>query len=105
MKAVEKILETLKAPASDPRKSGTGYVRKDGKGAPTEKTAADISRLVVFNKMDLLDNLEAKGLANRYRGIAISAQNKTGVDELLSRCEEILRPTKKPMELADTDLP
>ena len=105
MKAVETILASLKAPAADPRTTGTGYVRKDGRGAPTEKTAADIPRLVVFNKMDLLDNLEAKGLANRYRGIAISAMNKTGIEELIARCEEIMRPTKKRIELADTELP
>ena len=105
MKAVEKILASLKAAGDDPRKSGTGYRRKDGRDSPVEKTAADIARVVVFNKMDLLDNLEAKGIANRYRGVAISAMKKTGIENLIARCEQILRPAKKRIDLADHELP
>ena len=105
MKAVEKILASLKAAGDDPRKTGTGYRRKDGRDSPVEKTAADIPRVVVFNKMDLLDNLEAKGIANRYRGVAISAMKKTGIENLIARCEQILRPAKKQIDLADHELP
>ena len=98
MEAVERILSTIKAKAADPRASGTGYRRADGKGAPRDKSAADIPRLVVFNKIDLLDKLEAKGLANRHKGIAVSATQGIGIDELVEQCAEILSPTPKKIE-------
>ena len=99
MTAVEKILTSLEAPEEDPRKSGSGYRRHDGKGAPPKKTAADIPRLVVLNKTDLLDRFEAEALARKFRGVAISAREKKGIDELIERCEEILRPTPKRFDL------
>lgn len=95
MEAVQKILESLEAPQDNPRESGTGYRRKDGKGAPPKKTAADIPRLVVLNKADLLDSMESNALARKFRGVSISARDKIGIDALIERCEEIIRPTAK----------
>jgi GTP-binding protein HflX len=104
MGAVQKILESLEQPGDDPRKSGTGYRRADGKGAPPKKTAADIARLVVLNKADLLDTMESNALARKFRGVSISAKDKTGIDTLIARCEEILRPTSKRLSLAPDPL-
>jgi len=100
MAAVLKILSEIDAPEDDPRSSGTGYRRKDGKDSPVKKTAADIPRLVVLNKADLLDQMESNALARKFRGVAISAREKVGIDALIQRCEEIIRPTAKRFAIA-----
>ncbi len=50
----------------------------------------DTPELLVWNKTDLMPEAEAKALADRTGGIAISATNGTGFRELLMRAEEHL---------------
>lgn len=51
---------------------------------------AEIPRLVVLNKADLLPPHEAQGLAHRYKGVAVSAVKRMGLAELVHAAEERL---------------
>ncbi|HSK77815.1 MAG TPA: hypothetical protein VLQ45_15290, partial [Thermoanaerobaculia bacterium] len=59
---------------------------------------ADIPRLVVLNKADLLPPHEAQGLAARYKGIAVSAVKRTGLTDLVHAAEERLGREKPLMK-------
>jgi GTP-binding protein HflX len=59
---------------------------------------ADITRLVVLNKADLLPPHEAEGLAKRYNGIAVSAVKRTGLTDLVHMAEERLGREKPLMK-------
>jgi GTP-binding protein HflX len=48
---------------------------------------AEIPRLVVLNKVDLLDAETARGLASRFSGVAVSAEKRRGLDELIAAAE------------------
>ncbi len=103
-RAVEKILGEIRTRDLGPA-TETGYRRADRKGEAPERTAADIPRLVVLNKSDLLDPLEARALADSLGGVAVSATERLGIDALIERCEEILRPTRKRLQLSEPTLP
>lgn len=65
--------------------------------ATVEKVLDDIGlntipRLLVFNKMDLVDELEAKNLARRFDAVLISATNQDSLDVLLKELEKRLWP-------------
>ncbi len=51
---------------------------------------AEIPRLVVLNKMDLLEPYEAEALARRFEGVAVSAAKRQGLGELIHAAEERL---------------
>ncbi|HEX7184010.1 MAG TPA: GTPase HflX [Thermoanaerobaculia bacterium] len=72
LKAVEKILEDLHL--------------------------AEIPRLVVLNKADLVSPEEARSLATRYGGILVSAAKRTGFAELIQAAEERLGREKPLMK-------
>ena len=73
--------------ASDPR--------LDDQMAAVEGILGDLGllekpRLLVFNKADKLPGAQAVQLAHLRGGVAISAQAKEGLDELLRRCDRVL---------------
>ncbi len=51
---------------------------------------AEIPRLVVLNKTDLLEPHEAESLARRFQGVAVSAVKRHGLGELIHAAEERL---------------
>jgi GTP-binding protein HflX len=51
---------------------------------------ADIPRLVVLNKTDLLEPYEAEALAQRFGGVAVSAVKRRGLGDLIHAAEERL---------------
>ena len=51
---------------------------------------ADIPRLVVLNKTDLLEPHEAESLARRFEGVAVSAAKRRGLSDLIHAAEERL---------------
>jgi 50S ribosomal subunit-associated GTPase HflX len=51
---------------------------------------AEIPRLVVLNKMDLLEPYEAQALAQRFGGVAVSAAKRRGLGDLIHAAEERL---------------
>jgi len=57
---------------------------------------ADIPRLVVLNKSDLLEPHEADALARRFGGVAVSAAKRRGLGDLIHAAEERLG-MKKPL--------
>ncbi|HYO12700.1 MAG TPA: GTPase HflX, partial [Thermoanaerobaculia bacterium] len=59
---------------------------------------AEIPRLVVLNKTDLLPPHEAEGLAHRYGGVAVSAVKRTGLADLIHAAEERLGREKPLMK-------
>ena len=59
---------------------------------------AEIPRLVVLNKADLLPPHEAQGLAHRYKGVAVSAVKRIGLAELVHAAEERLGREKPLMK-------
>ncbi|MCO5326788.1 MAG: GTPase HflX [Solirubrobacterales bacterium] len=62
--------------------------------------AGDTPRLVVFNKVDLLDDEERQRLLVGRRGIVgVSAVTGEGIDELLDAIEEAFAATLEPMDL------
>jgi GTP-binding protein HflX len=68
----------------------------DRKVAAVEALLADlelgeIPRLVVLNKVDLLDAETARGLAARLGGVAVSAARRQGLDELIAEAERRLQ--------------
>jgi GTP-binding protein HflX len=52
-------------------------------------------RLVVFNKADRLPEGQAAAMAHQAGGIAISARTRAGLEELLHRCDRVLRSDGK----------
>lgn len=60
-----------------------------------------IPRLLVFNKMDLADPLEAKNLARRHDAALISATNQGSLDVLLKELERRLWPGEALEETAN----
>jgi GTP-binding protein HflX len=52
---------------------------------------AAIPRLVVLNKVDLLDAETARRLAARFDGVAVSAEQRQGLDELIATAERRLQ--------------
>jgi GTP-binding protein HflX len=51
---------------------------------------AEIPRLVVLNKMDLLEPHEAEALAQRFNGVPVSAVKRRGLGDLIHAAEERL---------------
>ncbi len=51
---------------------------------------AEIPRLVVLNKSDLLEPYEADALARRFSGVAVSAAKRSGLADLVHAAEERL---------------
>ncbi len=47
-------------------------------------------RLLVFNKADALPDGQAASLAHQAGGVAVSARTRTGLEELLRRCDRVL---------------
>jgi GTP-binding protein HflX len=64
---------------------------------------AEIPRLVVLNKTDLLAPHEAAGLARRYSAIAVSAVKRTGFADLIHAAEERLGRDKPMMKEYGTE--
>jgi GTP-binding protein HflX len=56
----------------------------------------EIPCLLVLNKADLLPPAEALALANRHRGVAVSATKRQGLRRLIAAAEDALHP-KQPM--------
>lgn len=56
---------------------------------------SETPRLLVFNKVDLLSEIEMKGLINMYHALPISALNRKGFEELLSRLQSELQRSFK----------
>jgi GTPase len=56
----------------------------------TELHLAEIPRLVVLNKSDLLEPYEADALARRFSGVAVSAAKRLGLADLVQAAEERL---------------
>ena len=52
---------------------------------------AAVPRLMVLNKSDLLEAATARGLEERFRGVALSAQKREGLDRLIRAAEERLQ--------------
>jgi len=50
--------------------------------------------LMVLNKCDLIDSEKQKTLCRRYDAVGISAERRTGLDELIEAVEKRLRPTR-----------
>jgi GTP-binding protein HflX len=48
--------------------------------------------VVALNKIDRLEPGAARALLSRFDGVAISARTGEGVDALLARLDEVLRP-------------
>jgi GTP-binding protein HflX len=59
---------------------------------------ADIPRLVILNKADLVSPAEARALALRHGGIPVSAARRTGFPELIHAAEERLGREKPLMK-------
>ncbi len=55
---------------------------------------AEVPQLVVLNKADLIPPHEAETLARRYRGVAVSATRRTGLEALIHAAEERLGRTE-----------
>jgi GTP-binding protein HflX len=66
---------------------------------------ADIPRLVVLNKADLVSPAEARSLARRYGGIPVSAAQRTGFPELIHAAEERLGREKPLMKTYGQEAP
>ena len=50
-----------------------------------------VPRLMVLNKVDLLDPEAVPGLESRFRGVAVSAERRRGLDRLIATAEERLQ--------------
>jgi len=62
--------------------------------------AGDRPRLLVLNKVDMLDADARVELAHRHRGVLmVSALTGEGIDELADRVEEAFKAAMRPMEL------
>jgi GTPase len=73
--------------ASDPRHEGQV---KAVDGILGELGLAETPRLLVFNKADRAPPGQAAALAHQASGVAISAAERQGFDELLARCDQLL---------------
>ena len=73
--------------ASDPRHEGQV---KAVDGILGELGLAETPRLLVFNKADRAPPGQAAALAHQASGVAISAADREGFDELLARCDQLL---------------
>ena len=73
--------------ASDPRHEGQV---KAVDGILGELGLAETRRLLVFNKADRAPPGQAAALAHQASGVAISAAERQGFDELLARCDQLL---------------
>ncbi|HXT50009.1 MAG TPA: GTPase HflX [Thermoanaerobaculia bacterium] len=62
----------------------------------TDLELAEIPRLMVLNKADLLEAETAEGLAERFDGVALSAQKREGLDRLIRAAEERLHRRVRP---------
>jgi 50S ribosomal subunit-associated GTPase HflX len=51
---------------------------------------------MVLNKVDLVEPETARGLAERFDGVALSAQRREGLDELIREAEERLQRRMQP---------
>ena len=73
--------------ASDPRQEGQVAAVDE---ILRELGLAEKPRLLVFNKADRAPPGQAAGLAHQVGGVAISAAERQGFDELLARCDQLL---------------
>jgi len=73
--------------ASDPRHEGQV---KAVDGILGELGLAETPRLLVFNKADRAPPGQATALAHQASGVAISAAERQGFDELLAHCDQLL---------------
>jgi GTP-binding protein HflX len=69
--------------------------RADDQVAAVEKILGELGllelpRLLVLNKVDRLPPGQGEALAHQRDGVAVSASEKRGLEELLARCEGIL---------------
>jgi GTP-binding protein HflX len=64
----------------------------------TELSLAEIPRLLVLNKTDLLEPYEADALARRFSAVAVSAAKRRGLAELVQAAEERLGREKPLMK-------
>jgi len=62
----------------------------------TDLELAEIPRLMVLNKSDLLEPETARGLEERFDGVALSAQKREGLDRLIRAAEERLQRRVRP---------
>jgi GTP-binding protein HflX len=65
---------------------------------------ADIPRLLVLNKADLVDPAVARGHAGRYEGVLVSAAKRTGFGDLIHAAEERLGREKPLMKTYGTEM-
>ncbi len=72
--------------------------KQDVESVLAELEAADKTRIEVLNKADLLSEAEAKSLAKREGGVAVSARQTTGLPQLLEAIEQAMK--SDPMETA-----
>jgi GTP-binding protein HflX len=70
------------------------------RGILEELGLADAPELLVFNKADRLPPGEAEAIARRLGGVAVSAQSRTGLAELLAKAEELLWSREELAEVA-----
>jgi GTP-binding protein HflX len=70
------------------------------RGILKELGLADAPELLVFNKADRLPPGEAEAIARRLGGVAVSAQSRTGLAELLAKAEELLWSREELAEVA-----
>lgn len=56
---------------------------------------AEKPKLLVFNKVDLLSEIEIQGLKNTYNALCVSAVNRFGFEELISTLQKTLHETFK----------
>ncbi len=80
--------------ASDPR--------LEDKIKAVEKILEDLDllgmeRLIVLNKSDLVEDDRSAELVRHYRGVAVSALKRQGLRQLITTCEERLRPDRPMM--------
>ncbi|HEX7487547.1 MAG TPA: GTPase, partial [Anaeromyxobacteraceae bacterium] len=73
--------------ASDPRQEGQVAAVDE---ILRELGLAEKPRLLVFNKADRAPPGQAAALAHQASGVAISAAERQGFDELLARCDQLL---------------
>ena len=55
-----------------------------------ELELTEVPRLMVLNKIDLLDAETVRGLEERFQGVGISAASRIGLDRLVRTAEERL---------------
>jgi GTP-binding protein HflX len=87
--------------------------RQDAQIVAVERILCDLGlsekpRLLVFNKSDRLPDGEAAARAHAAGGVAVGAREKTGMQELLERCDQLLwrdgKAVFSEVEIAPVDL-